>query len=69
MTPADIGEMLGRSEAVRDFLGRSDSWAENEFYALLAARRRQKTQFGMAQQGEVIRNDVPQRCCTFPTIS
>lgn len=64
-TPADIGEMLGRSEAVRDFLGRSESWAENEFYALLAARRRQKTQFGMAQQGEVIRNDVPQKVLYF----
>ncbi|WP_415033045.1 hypothetical protein [Azonexus sp.] len=64
-TPSDIQEMLGRSEAVRDFLERVDSWQEPEFYALLAARRQQKKQFGMAQQGDIIRNDVPQNVLYF----
>ncbi len=64
-TPTDINDMLGRSEAVREFLGRTESWAEHEFYALLAARRQQKRQFGMAQQGDIIRNDVPQKVLYF----
>lgn len=64
-TPADIDEMLGRSQAVRDFLERSESWACDSFCALLAARRQQKRQFGMAQQGNIIRADVPQEILYF----
>ncbi len=64
-TPTDIDEMLGRSQAVRDFLQRPECWASDCFCAMLAARRLQKRQFGMAQQGNVIRSDVPQEVVYF----
>lgn len=64
-TPRDIDEMLGRSQAVRDFLQRPECWMSDCFCAMLAARRQQKRQFGMAQQGNLIRNDVPQEVLYF----
>lgn len=64
-TADDVGQMLGRSQAVRDFLAEPQCWAEDHFYALFAARRQQKNQLGMAQQGEMIRNDVPQTVVYF----
>ncbi|MGE5472229.1 MAG: hypothetical protein ACM3X0_15640 [Bacteroidota bacterium] len=59
-TAADIEQMLGRSQAVRDFLASPDCWENDYFYAMLAARRQQKKQLGMEQQGELVRYDVPQ---------
>eukprot|EP00825_Cyclidium_porcatum_P052462 TRINITY_DN9951_c0_g1_i3.p1 TRINITY_DN9951_c0_g1~~TRINITY_DN9951_c0_g1_i3.p1 ORF type:complete len:253 (-),score=47.22 TRINITY_DN9951_c0_g1_i3:14-772(-) len=59
-TADDIDQMLGRSQAVRDFLSEPCSWESDHFYAMFAARRQQKKQLGMEQQGDVIRNDVPQ---------
>jgi hypothetical protein len=64
-TPNDIDDMLGRSQAVRDFLERPECWASDCFCAMLAARRQQKHQFGMAQQGNIIRADVPQEVLYF----
>jgi hypothetical protein len=64
-TPNDIDDMLGRSQAVRDFLDRPECWASDCFCAMLAARRQQKRQFGMAQQGDIIRADVPQEVLYF----
>ena len=61
----DIDQMLGRSQAVRDFLAEPCSWESDHFYAMFAARRQQKKQLGMEQQGEVIRNDVPQLVLYF----
>ncbi len=64
-TADDIDQMLGRSQAVRDFLAEPCSWEHDHFYAMFAARRQQKRQFGMARQGDVIRNDVPQTVLYF----
>lgn len=64
-TADDIDQMLGRSQAVRDFLSEPCSWESDHFYAMFAARRQQKKQLGMEQQGEVIRNDVPQLVLYF----
>lgn len=64
-TADDIDQMLGRSQAVRDFLAEPCSWEGEHFYAMFAARRQQKHQFGMARQGDVIRNDVPQTVLYF----
>lgn len=64
-TADDIDQMLGRSQAVRDFLAEPGSWDSEYFYAMFAARRQQKKQLGMAQQGDVIRNDVPQLVLYF----
>ncbi|MCG2575909.1 hypothetical protein LZ012_02745 [Dechloromonas sp. XY25] len=64
-TADDIDQMLGRSQAVRDFLAEPCSWDSDHFYAMFAARRQQKKQLGMEQQGEVIRNDVPQLVLYF----
>ncbi len=64
-TANDIDQMLGRSQAVRDYLAEPCSWEGDHFYAMLAARRQEKKQLGMAQQGDVIRNDVPQTILFF----
>ena len=64
-TADDIDQMLGRSQAVRDFLAEPCSWEADHFYAMFAARRQQKRQFGMARQGDVIRSDVPQTVLFF----
>jgi hypothetical protein len=64
-TADDIDQMLGRSQAVRDFLAEPCSWESDHFYALFAARRQQKKQLGMEQQGDVIQNDVPQLVVYF----
>ncbi len=64
-TADDIDQMLGRSQAVRDFLAEPCAWEGDHFYAMFAARRQYRRQFGMAQQGDVIRNDVPQMLLYF----
>ena len=64
-TPEDIRLMLGKSQAVRDYLADPACYASDHFYALLAARRQQKNQLGMAMQGDLIRNDVPQTVLYF----
>ncbi|MDD2886081.1 MAG: hypothetical protein PHT48_13695 [Dechloromonas sp.] len=64
-TPGDIHDMLGRSQPVRDFLARPECLRSDYFYAMLAARRQQKTQYGLAQQGNVIRAEVAQEVLYF----
>ena len=64
-TADDVNQMLGRSQAVRDFLEEPCSWDSPYFYAMFAARRQQKRQLGIAQQGDVIRSDVPQLVLYF----
>ena len=64
-TADDIKQMLGRSQAIRDFLATPCSRDSDHFYAMFAARRQQKKQLGMAQQGGIIRNDVPQLVLFF----
>jgi hypothetical protein len=64
-TAGDIEQMLGRSQAVRDFLAEPCSWEADHFYAMLVARRQQKKQLGMLRQGDLIQNDVPQLVLYF----
>ena len=64
-TAEDIDQMLGRSQAVRDYLAEPCSWDSEYFYALFAARRQQKKQLGVAVEGEVLHNDVPQLVIYF----
>ncbi len=64
-TAGDIEQMLGRSQAVRDYLTSSCSWDSDYFYAMFAARRQEKRQLGMARHGEMIHNDVPQTVLYF----
>lgn len=59
----DICEMLGRSHAVREYL--DSSAADQSFHALLGMRRKEKRQFGMALEGELIRAEVPQTVLYF----
>lgn len=63
--PDDIGEMLGRSRELRDFLADPGTADCEEFHALLGMRRREKAVSGMVREGEVIRRDVPQRLLYF----
>ena len=64
-TADDIDQMLGRSQAVRDFLAEPACWENDHFYAMFAARRLEKKQLGMSQQGDLIQNDVPQLVLYF----
>ncbi|THF64117.1 hypothetical protein [Pseudothauera rhizosphaerae] len=56
----DIADTIGRSAALRDYLGEPVSWQGEHFHALLAARRERKRVLGVASQGSVIATDVPQ---------
>ncbi len=62
---ADIGEMLGRSRELRDFLAEPANCASDEFFALLGMRRREKAVSGMALNGGVLQTGVPQRLLYF----
>lgn len=64
-TADDIDQMLGRSQAVRDFLAEPCSLEGDRFYAMIAARRQEKRQLGMVRQGDIVRNDVPQTVLYF----
>jgi hypothetical protein len=64
-TAGDIDQMLGRSQAVRDYLADPSCWESDHFYAMLAARRQQKRQLGLAVEGSVVHNDVPQLVLYF----
>ena len=64
-TPQDIEEMFGRSQMLRDFLADSRSFGIEHCHALFAARRREKQVMGLALQGEVLRQDVPQTLLYF----
>jgi len=62
---ADIGEMLGRSRELRDFLAEPASGDSGDFFALLGMRRREKAVSGMALNGGVLQHGVPQRLLYF----
>jgi len=64
-TSQDIEEMLGRSQALRDFLSAPDGFGIEHFHGLFAARRREKQVMGLALQGEVLRQEVPQTLLYF----
>jgi len=64
-TAEDIDQMLGRSQAVRDYLAEPCSWDSEYFYAMFAARRQQKRQLGVAVEGQVVHTDVPQLVVYF----
>ena len=61
----DIGDMLGRSRELRDFLADPGNCESEEFFALLGMRRREKAVSGMALKGGVLQHDVPQRLLYF----
>jgi len=64
-TADDIDQMLGRSQAVRDYLAEPCSWDHDHFYAMFAARRQQKRQLGVAVEGDTIHADIPQLVVYF----
>lgn len=66
-TADDIGAMLGKSQAVREFLAEPEgaSTGAGEFHALLGMRRHEKNVMGMSMQGEIVRTDTPQTLLYF----
>jgi hypothetical protein len=64
-TVDDIYQMLGRSQPVRDFLAEPSTSEDDHFFALFAARCQRRQQLAMAQQGDIIRADVPQTVLYF----
>ena len=64
-TGNDIDQMLGKSQAVRDFLDDVDHFDVGQFYALFAARRVEKRQLGVEVHGETVQTEVPQTVLYF----
>ena len=60
----DIGEMLGFSAALREYLQQTPP-EQDHCHALLAARQMQKRGFGVAVQGDMLVSDMPQRWVYF----
>lgn len=63
--PGDIGDMLGKSREVREFMADSALCPEDEFFGLLGMRQREKAVSGMVLQGDRLQSDVPQRLLYF----
>lgn len=63
--PQEIEEMFARSQILRDVLTDPNSVGVGHFHAMFAARRREKQVMGLALQGEVLRQDVPQTLLYF----
>lgn len=61
----DIGAMLGKSRELRQFLADPAYGCEDEFFALLGMRQREKAVLGMALRGDVLQHQVPQRQLYF----
>ena len=61
----DIESMLGRSEAVREFLDDGAHAFVTECYALLGMRPKTKTVLGMALHGEMLQADAPRQLLYF----
>lgn len=61
----DIDAMIGQSPALQDYVSSADGAGAEDCYALLAARRQEKSILGVACEGEFIRNDVPQKLLHF----
>lgn len=64
-TADDVDQMLGKSQLVRDYLAQPACLESESFYAMLAARRQQKRQLGLALSGEVVQSEVPQTVLYF----
>lgn len=58
-TADDIAHMVGKSQAIRDYLQTSAAFEDERFYAMLAARRQRKKGLGTVLDGEVVRGDMP----------
>ncbi|MDR2689193.1 MAG: hypothetical protein LBB76_05480 [Azoarcus sp.] len=61
----DIGRMVASSAAVREYLAETQSWREDTFFALMAARRVEKKVLGVALQDNLIATGVPQSLLQF----
>ena len=61
----DIDAMLGHSLAVREYIDSHDGVGSDYCYALLAARRMEKSVLGVESEGAVLQHDVPQRLLHF----
>lgn len=60
-----LREMLGKSQAVRDFLERPGSAQAEQFFGLLGMRRHERTVMGPGLIGDRIREEVPQTLLYF----
>jgi hypothetical protein len=63
--PADIASALSNSLDLREFLGSSHLQAGETVYCVLAATRAERTVFGVAMDGEFLRQDIVQKTVSF----
>jgi hypothetical protein len=64
-TADDIGAMVAASAPVREYLAEPESWQEESFFALMAARRMAIKVLGVALEGNMMTSDVPQSLLQF----
>lgn len=62
---SDIDALIGHSQALHDYFGAGAEIGNSDCYALLAARREEKSILGVEHEGDLIRTDVPQRLLHF----
>jgi hypothetical protein len=63
--PGDIDDMLGKSRELAEFLADPTACEGDEFFGLLAMRRREKVVMGLARHGDGLQGEVPQRLLYF----
>lgn len=63
--PDDIGDMLGKSRELREFVADPGQCGAEGLFALLGMRQREKAVTGIAMNGEALQRDVPQRLLYF----
>ncbi len=61
----DIDAMIGHSPALHDHVLAGEGAGSEECFALLAARREEKSVLGVEREGDLVRIDVPQRLLHF----
>ena len=61
----DIDAMIGQSPALHDHVLAGEGACAEECFALLAARREEKSVLGVEREGDLVRTDVPQRLLHF----
>lgn len=61
----DIDAMIGKSPALHDHVSAGEGVGSEDCFALLAARREEKSVLGVEREGDLLRTDVPQRLLHF----
>jgi len=63
--PADLADTLSNSPDLREFLGSSQARSIETVHCIVAATRAERTVFGVAMEGDILRQDIVQKTVGF----